>query len=457
MKLTRRQFVVGTAAGAVGAAGVYELVDQFTGAGPQRAAAAATFPEQHLLDGVRVVRSDGIEVLVPPLHHEILTARIAVSRRDVRDAQRTFAGVLAGLDRDYAPSPAGLGVTVAWGRPYFDRYVPRAAAKLIPHDRRADKSVLLDAERFPSDPGDTRLEHNDVAILVRSDSRDAIDDATKRIRASKIFTLTSIRRGFAGGGFDGGRSLPKQMAQAAQIPGADLIPDTAELFLGFTSTQRAGMGPAPIANFETLGYVDFRGSEYFRQGTHMHLSHIHEDVEAWYLNFDFDERVATAFKPNLAVRQGTQTVRQGPQDVSSDADVRRDHRRTGRIGHSAAIQTTSRLLQDHVGVDGTHFPKGTAIPIRADFNTLDNPFTWSELPDEIGALPAAGVHFVVFNPTGDDFRRNRLAMDGVLPGGKIPFAPRDRDQGFNSVLSTTHRQNFLVPPRRHRSFPLAEL
>src|SRR5205823_2369495 len=167
----------------------------------------------------------------------------------------------------------------------------------------------------------------------------------------------SIRRGFAGGGFEGARSLPKQMAMAAQIPGADLIPDTAELFLGFTSTQRAGMGPAPIANFETLGYVDFRGGDYFRQGTHMHLSHIHEDVEAWYLNFDFDERVATAFKPNLAVRQGTQTVRQSPQDVSGDADVRRDFHRTGRIGHSAAIQTTSRLLQDHIGVDGTHFPK----------------------------------------------------------------------------------------------------
>ena len=31
----------------------------------------------------------------------------------------------------------------------------------------------------------------------------------------------------------------------------------------------------------------------------MHLSHIVEDLEAWYLNFDFDERVATAFRPNL--------------------------------------------------------------------------------------------------------------------------------------------------------------
>ena len=49
-------------------------------------------------------------------------------------------------------------------------------------------------------------------------------------------------------------------------------------------------------------------------------------------------------------------------------------------------------------------------------------------------------------------------MDGVLPDGtKLPVAPQSRAQGFNSVLTTTHRQNFLVPPRAHRSFPLAEL
>jgi hypothetical protein len=72
--------------------------------------------------------------------------------------------------------------------------------------------------------------------------------------------------------------------------------------------------------------------------------------------------------------------------------------------------------------------------------------------------PSAGVHFVVFNPSGDDFERNRLAMDGVLPDGtKLEVPHRSRAQGFNSVLTTTHRQNFLVPPRRHRSFPLAEL
>jgi hypothetical protein len=457
MKLTRRQVIVGAAAGAVGATGIYELVDQFTGGSPKRANAAKVFPEQHLLDGVRIVNSEGVEVLVPPLHHEILTARVTAGRADLRSAQAELEHLLARLDVDYMPSPAGLGVTVAWGLPYFDRLTPDALQRLLPHDRRGGKPVLFAAERFQSDPFDTRLESNDAAILLRSDTRANIDDATKRIRDSKLFELTSIRRGFAGGGFEGARSLPKQMAVAAQIAGADLIPETSELFLGFTSTQRAGMGPGTIANFETLGYVDFRGHEYFRQGTHMHLSHIHEDVEAWYLNFDFDERVATAFRPGLQVKQNAQTVHQGPKDVSTEADVHRDYKRSGQIGHSASIQTTSRLDRDVVAEDGTVFPKGTAIPVRADFNTLDNPFAWSEKADEIGVLPAAGVHFVVFNPTGDDFRRNRRAMDGQLEGKTIELEARSRPQGFNEVLSTTHRQNFLVPPRRHRSFPLAEI
>ena len=188
----------------------------------------------------------------------------------------------------------------------------------------------------------------------------------------------------------------------------------------------------------------------------MHLSHVSEDLEAWYINFDFRERVDTAFRPNLKVRENAQTVDQGPKQVSTVADVRREFKATGRIGHSAAIQTTSRLQADVVGPDGTVYPKGAAIPIRADFNTLDNPFAWSVQQGEVKDTPVAGIHFVVFNPSSDDFHRNRLAMDGVLPGAKIPFAVGSRGQGFNAVLTTTHRQNFLVPPRAHRSFPFAE-
>jgi len=272
--------------------------------------------------------------------------------------------------------------------------------------------------------------------------------------------VTSVRRGFAGGGFDGKQSLPKKMAMAAGVPGADIMPDTSELLLGYTSTQKAGLGPRLIANHETLGFVDLRGG-YFHGGTHMHLSHISEDLEAWYLNFDFDERVLTSFKPGLTeVKQGTQTVPQDPKDIATAEQVAAGFEQTGRFGHSSSIQPTSRLAQDHVGPEGTVYAKGTAIPQRADFNTLDNPFSWSADPERDGSAdgPRPGVHFVVFNPSSDDFHRNRLAMDGRLPDGtKLPLPPRARGQGFNSVLRTTHRQNFLVPPREYRSFPLAEL
>ncbi len=446
MRFTRRRFLGGAAAAAVAGGGIYELVDRFGTAPARPVAEPAGMPvEQHLLD-LSTVQSEGVEVVVPPLHSEVVTATLAV--KDVQGAQRDLEDVLRVLDTRYALTPAGLGVTVAWGMPYFETYVAEQARTHLPYDRRAGKPAFLPTRRFPSDPETTILEKNDIAVLLRSDHVEHIDAARTAIFDLPFLTMTSIRRGFAGGGFGGGQSLPKKMAVAAGVPGADLIPDGAELFLGFTSTQKAGLGPGKIANHETLGYVDLR-SGYFHGGTHMHVSHISEDLEAWYLNFDFDERLLTAFRPGMTgVRQGRQTIPQGPDQVSSEALLERQFRTTGRFGHSASIQATSRLLVDTVGADGTAYPKGTAVPQRADFNTLDNPFAFSADPKRDGMRkgPDAGVHFVVFNPSSDDFDRNRLAMDGVLPGGKkLSVPPRNRAQGFNSVLTTTHRQNFLVP------------
>ncbi len=100
---------------------------------------------------------------------------------------------------------------------------------------------------------------------------------------------------------------------------------------------------------------------------------------------------------------------------------------SARSGTARRSRRRSRLQRDVVAADGTVYKKGTAIPQRADFNTLDNPFFWSASPERDAQQdePAAGVHFVVFNPTSDDFHRNRLAMDGVLPDGtQLPLEPR---------------------------------
>ncbi|MBM2821820.1 MAG: hypothetical protein HW413_566 [Thermoleophilia bacterium] len=470
MRLTRKELVGGAAAAsALAAAGIYKLIDQLT-APPARVAAGPLVPEQHLLDGIRVVRDNGIEVLVPPLHHQVVTAtlRVGETPAELRDAREALENALRRLNERFEPTPAGLGVTIAWGLPYFERFVPAQAERHLPLDRRASASrktpvrVLEDAIRFPSDPETTLLEANDVAVLLRSDILDHIAEGAKALfdDLDGLFRVTSIRKGFVGGGFDGGLGLPKQMALAARIEGADLIPDGAELFLGFTSTQKAGLGPSRIANLETLGYADLGPGGYFTHGTHMHLSHLLEDVAAWYLTFDFQNRLDTTFRPGLDVPPETQTVAQGPNDAQTEIEVRRDYARHRQIGHSGSIQPASRLDRDVVGADGTLYPKGTAVPQRADFNTLDNPFFWTayEGRDTFSEEPAAGLHFVVFNPTSDDFRRTRLAMDGVMPDGtKLAFETGSTGRGFNSILATTHRQNFLVPPRVHRSFPLSEL
>src|SRR5262245_54206824 len=461
MKLTRKELLVGGAAGAaLGAAGIYELVDKLADSPPSEAVARPR-PEQHLVDGLRVEKKEGVEVVVPLRHHEVVTAKVVAPSDELRDARATLAAALEKLDADYPATPDGLGVTVAWGLPYFQAYVPKAAHLHLPFDRRAGKRALIDAIRFPSDPDDTLLEDNDVAFLLRSDNEEHIRTAASEIfeRMKGALAVTSIRKGFAGQ-MDGGLGFPKEMATAAGVPGADLIPDGAELFLGFTSTQRNALGPPRIVNFETLGLVELGPRSYFHGGTHMHLSHIFEDLEAWYLNQDFRERVNTTFRPRMLVRPGTQTVAQPPSRVASESEVQRDYDRYGIIGHSSSLQPASGLQQDVRGSDGTLDPKGTAIPQGPDFNTLANPFFWGADPkrDRMGEGPAAGLHFVVFNPTSDDFHRNRLAMDGHMPGGeKLEFAPRAAGQGFNSILKTTHRQNFLVPPRRHRAFPLVEI
>ena len=492
--------------------GVYEFIDTFAKP-PARTETAASpappftfLPEQHLLQEVPVITDDGtgsssstgvLPVIVPPLHHQVVTATLKVdsSARALQQAQAQLELAIQTLEQTYPQTPGGLGITVAWGLPYFQRYIPRlgkssyhfaagtAYPDYLPIDHRASKAAgktvraILDAIIFPSDqppPGfwGVLLEANEVAVLLRSDSPAHIQagmDAlfgTKSGQAGWLFQVTSIRRGFAGGGFYGKQGLPSQMARAARIPGAEYIPPTAELFMGFTSTQHNALGPGVIANMESLpGLTDQWPYGYFQHGTTMHLSHLFEDLQAWYagngsINFSsYADRVRASFRPGLTVPPGTQTVPEGPAQVVSAATLVKELKTYGTVGHSASIQPATRLPEDVTDNYDNFYRAGTAIPQRADFNTLDNPFFYSANPqqDRYSSEPAAGLHFVVFVPTSDAFHRGRMAMDGRYPDGTaLKLNPRAVGMGFNAVLTTTHRQNFLVPPRAHRSFPLAE-
>lgn len=100
--------------------------------------------------------------------------------------------------------------------------------------------------------------------------------------------------------------------------------------------------------------------------------------------------------------------------------------------------------------------KGTAIPIREDFNTLDDPFAWLPGDTALRSGRRPGLHFVAFVPSHLAFHTARMAMDGHLPSGDV-LAMSGRSAGINSIITTTHRQNYVIPPRKNRSFPLAEL
>ncbi len=510
LALTRRGFLHRTAytlGGALAASGIYELIDTFARPPARAAASSFTFlPEQHLLQNVAVIMDDGsgtsspngtIAVVVPPLHHQIVTAKLNVDATAdaLQEAQEQLESAIKKLEEVYPQTPSGLGITVAWGLSYFQHYIPQLgkssshfqAGTSYPHylpiDQRASKAVgkpvqaILDAITFPSDQPPSGfpqviLEQNDVVVLFRSDSLDHITAGANALfgrgsdQVGELFTVTSIRKGFAGGGFYGGQGLPSQMALAANIPAADKIPPNAQLFLGFTSTHQAALGPSVICNLESLpGLTDQWPHGYFRHGTTMHLSHLFEDLQSWYegnasANFShFSDRVRASFRPGLHVSPSTRTVPEDGTRVESEAAVIADLKTYGVVGHSASLQPAARLQQATTDNYGNVYPAGTPIPQRADFNTLDNPFYYSANPDldHSSSDPAAGLHFLVFPPTSDAFHRVRLAMDGHYPDGtRLNLSSRDFGMGFNAVLFTTHRQNFLVSPRAHRSFPLAE-
>jgi hypothetical protein len=57
-------------------------------------------------------------------------------------------------------------------------------------------------------------------------------------------------------------------------------------------------------------------------------------------------------------------------------------------------------------------------------------------------------------PTADFFRtmrRNQASLDLAQQ-----FAVPEEENGLERFLTATRRQNFLIPPRRHRAFPLVE-
>src|SRR3954453_6865301 len=301
---TRRVFArrVG---GAVLSAPLLSLLD---GIALARPAVAQSPPlEQHLDPGLRITTDNGVEIVVPPIYHEVITARLTTgSRPALLPSRDELRPALQHIEEGHVAGPSGLLVTVAWGLPYFRRHLPRLRdgrrfPDYLPVDHEASRRLgrrvpaLVGAVRFPSDSETTILESNEVVVLLRSDVRSHVTTARERLlaRLEGVLEPTSIRSGFVGAG------LPKRLAAPAGIPGADAIPADAQLFLGFTSTQRSALGPTRIANLESLRAVTDQWPDgSFRHGTVMPLSHLFEDLEDWYSG-KCAFRVWATFRPGI--------------------------------------------------------------------------------------------------------------------------------------------------------------
>jgi len=461
--------------GSVAARGVYEVLDQ--AGGPQRAEAATIrrFQEQYLIDQLEVIVNNGVTVGIPPLHNDVFTAKLKNNMNwtsaALKTAKSRVENALAKVEAPYASTAAGLTIVVGWGLPYFRMFVPALMNSYLPAipGSNPKQYAVLDAIRFPSDPDALVLEDNHVMFKLRSDSasivsgaeRALFDDQNSGAYIGDLFDLTSKRIGFLGRGF-GSPSIAKALATAAQVPGADKIPNDAQLMMGFTSTQTQALGPSNIPSFETLpGVTDQWPNGYFAAGCAMHLSHLYLDIDTWYNSFTYKDRVQRMFSPRNAVPNdpNTVTIANGPAQVSTMAQVKQDATGSKLLGHNALLQQATRLAGTTYDNYGRRWPQGTPVPLREDFNTLDDPFAWA--PGTVGPTNKPGMHFVAFVPGHHKFHAARLAMDGVMPDGtnfrtgqyNIP----DQDMGINAKMHASHRQNYVIPPRRNRSFPLVEL
>jgi len=107
-----------------------------------------------------------------------------------------------------------------------------------------------------------------------------------------------------------------------------------------------------------------------------------------------------------------------------------------RMGHLSCLQRTSRAAD------------GTPIHIRMDgpgFDAMDVP----------GGAKVPELQFTIFVPSADFFRTLRTSQASLDLQDKVRRQPEQRR--LERFLTATRRQNFLVPPRRYRSFPLTEL
>jgi hypothetical protein len=485
--LSRRAALKGAAAAAAvaGGVGTLDLVGQVAVA-PRRAAAAdaaaRALPDIQFDIGSFIAPAttvEGLRVQFGPVFTMFVTAKLL--RRPGRADQTELARALATLETAYPFSASGLITFVSYGLPYFRRLPTGLVASAMPRLRTdTSRPVLEEAVAGPTDVAaqnpsiskrrfnvPVRIEDNDLLVTFRSDNRSHIADAlgwlsgSNRLNGAQVRSpafgglvrMTSSRVMFAQ------RGMPRRVADASRLPYARYLNPDSPMWMGFADQQVDASGPAAVTTFAGTGSARLttaRAGDYFDNGSVQHLSHVILDMDQFYdldaaghpgADAVFTERVqymfhspainpgntdqltnggGPAFLPNE--NRGPGYARRTAQGIGTEANER-------RLGHLSTLQRSSRATD------------GTPIHIRMDgpgFDGLDVP----------GGAATPKLQFTVFVPTADFFatmRRSAASLDLATE-----FDVDEDENGLERFLTATRRQNFLVPPRRHRAFPLIE-
>jgi len=429
---------------------------------------------------------NGVQVQFGPVF--TLFSTFSLRRTPNRTDQAEMARALDTLENAFAFSPSGLFAFVSYGLPYFNRLPAGLVNSAIPKlTKDTTRSVLEEAIASPTDVRSgsairklrfnvpVRIETNGVLFTLRSDSQAILTNAINWLNGSNtlngagvrspafgnLLTNTSNRVMFQQNG------LPKQVANQNNLVFRNFINPQSPMWMGFADQQTNSSGPAQICTFvgnaSDRNRTTARAGDYFDNGGIQHLSHVLMDMMQFFDIPDgsatpgddgvFTERVqymftspkisagnadqltnggGPAFLPNnfRGVNEALRTAQGQGTDI--DPDTGQGER---RIGHEAALQRSSRAAD------------GTPIHIRMDGAGFDN-------MDVPGGGNLAKLQFTAFVPTADFFqlmRRNGAAIDL-----QNQFGIDEDENGLERFLTTTRRQNFLTPPRRHRAFPLVE-
>ncbi|HEX3589097.1 MAG TPA: hypothetical protein VHV74_05645 [Pseudonocardiaceae bacterium] len=477
-----------------GAAAVLAMLNEVAWS-PMRPAVAATAPPDIQFDLSSYIAPatsvDGVMVQFGPVY--TVFQMMDLRREPTLAEQTVFENALATIEAAYPFSPSGVMMIVSYGLGYFS-WLPRAmgaggvAFANIPRLTLDNtRFVLEEAKPAPTDAGQPgivkrkfdftpQLGGSDVLLTVRSDNSDNITDVLAWLQGSNTLAGTSVPSPVLPFIYTEQRvqfnqqGMPRLMAEEDDLYYQDRINPESPMWMGFGDQQVTATGPGSAVTFgggnAGMNLATADPGSYFDNGAIQHLSHVILDLEAYYARAGeagsvedetYLERVQYMFRsdPPPSLGNGSDpflngggpaflpNAFKGIDDAAQNAQGIDTLNNAHRIGHVSALQRFTRAED------------GTPLHIRMDGPGMDKMDIPSILvvPGNNGTVPK--LQFTIFVPTADFF--NTIRTDQASLDLQATFAVNPLDNGLERFLTASRRQNFLVPPRRHRSFPLLEL